>query len=231
MSQNITYDDRDSIFDYSPGWFRTGTYNATSVGQTGTLASSKITSGVNVTFVFPTPATDFFYFGMKRCCGASYLICIDCDPNHPQYITINAVDPTDNGQNPPVVLFSKSFDVAGVHEVILMNEPDLAFGGNSEITLNRFELTVPDPSSLASIDEYRAWLIIHRSRYNDHRNHPEPFLHLPSLVHWRYAGKLVIFVIQSPGPNSGRRPGWTGSTADHHWDLDPSAAKISSAPI
>ncbi|KAJ7430722.1 hypothetical protein B0H11DRAFT_2263057 [Mycena galericulata] len=147
MSQNITYDDRDSIFDYSPGWFRTGTYNATSVGQTGTLASSKITSGVNVTFVFPTPATAFFYFGMKRCCGASYLICIDCDPNHPQYITINAVDPTDNGQNPPVVLFSKSFDVAGVHEVILMNEPDLAFGGNSEITLNRFELTVPDPTA------------------------------------------------------------------------------------
>jgi len=147
MSQNVTYDDRDSTLDYSPGWFRTGTYNATSVGQTGTLASSSITTGVNVTFVFPTPATDFFYFGIKRCCGGSYLICIDCDPNKPQYTTINAVDPTDDGQSPPVVLFSKSFEVAGVHEVILMNEPDLAFGGNSQITLDRFELTVPDPAA------------------------------------------------------------------------------------
>jgi len=149
MSQNVTYDDRDPILDYSPGWFRTGTYNASSVGQTGTLASSSITTGVNVTFVFPTPATDFFYFGIKRCCGGLYYICIDCDPNKPEYITINAVDPTDNGQNPPVVLFSKNFGVAGVHEVILMNEPDPAGvpAGNSQITLDRFEITVPDPDT------------------------------------------------------------------------------------
>ncbi|KAJ7109467.1 hypothetical protein C8R44DRAFT_802600 [Mycena epipterygia] len=149
MSQNVTYDDRDPILDYSPGWFRTGTYNATSVGQTGTLASSKITN-VNVTFVFPTPATEFFYFGIKRCCGGSYLICIDCDPNHRQFVPINAVDTSDNGQNPPVVLYSQKFSVAGIHEVILMNNLDPAFGGNSEITLDRFELTVPDPAAVPS---------------------------------------------------------------------------------
>jgi hypothetical protein len=144
---NVTYDDRDSVFKYSPGWFLTGTYNATSVGQTGTLASSDITSGVNVTFVFPAPATEFFYFGIKRCCGAAYLICVDCDPNDRQFVPINAVDPTDDGQNPPVVLYSQKFSVAGVHEVILMNQPDLAFGGKSQITLDRFELTVPDPGA------------------------------------------------------------------------------------
>jgi hypothetical protein len=32
-----------------------------------------------------------------------------------------------------------------VHEVILQNQPDPAFNGNSQITLDRFELTVPDP--------------------------------------------------------------------------------------
>ncbi|KAJ7046883.1 hypothetical protein C8F04DRAFT_1062023 [Mycena alexandri] len=150
MSQNVTYDDRDSTLQYSPGWFRTGTYNATSVGETGTLASSLITSGVNVTFVFPTPATEFFYFGMKRCCGGSYLICIDCDPNNRQFETIDAVDRTDNGQNPPVVLYSRKFDQPGVHEVILLNQPDSAFNGNSEITLDKFLLTIPDPAAIQS---------------------------------------------------------------------------------
>ncbi|KAJ7172388.1 hypothetical protein C8R46DRAFT_1085767 [Mycena filopes] len=102
MSQNVTYDDRDSALQYSPGWFRTGTYNATSVGQTGTLASSLITSGVNVTFVFPS--TTFPFCVLARCCGGSYLICIDCDPNNRQFETIDAVNRTDDGQNPPITL-------------------------------------------------------------------------------------------------------------------------------
>ncbi|KAJ7285743.1 hypothetical protein C8J57DRAFT_646526 [Mycena rebaudengoi] len=143
---NVTFDDRDSTFIYSDGWFRAGTYNATSVHDTGTLSSSSITN-VSVTFVFPTPATAFYYYGIKRCCGGSYLICVDCDPNNRQFVTINAVDPTDGGQNPPVVLYSQQFSQAGVHEVILQNQPDPAFNGNSQITLDRFELTVPDPGS------------------------------------------------------------------------------------
>ncbi|KAJ7940545.1 hypothetical protein B0H13DRAFT_2648148 [Mycena leptocephala] len=144
MSQNVTYDDRDPILNYSPGWFRTGTYNASSIGETGTLASSSITTGVNVTFVFPIPATEFYYFGMKRSHGGSYLICIDCDPNDRQFETINAVDITDDGKNPPVVLFSRKFPEPGVHEVILMNQPDINFGGNSQITLDKFQLLVPE---------------------------------------------------------------------------------------
>ncbi|KAJ7343396.1 hypothetical protein DFH08DRAFT_872597 [Mycena albidolilacea] len=148
MAQNVTYDDRDPILDYSSGWFRSGTFNASSTGETGTLASSLITTGVNVTFVFPTPATEFFYFGIKRCCGGSYLICIDCDPNNRQFETINGVDTSDDGKNPPVVLYSRKFDEAGVHEVILMNQPDPAFNGNSQITLDKFLLTVPDPTGV-----------------------------------------------------------------------------------
>ncbi|KAJ6623558.1 hypothetical protein B0H10DRAFT_2213581 [Mycena sp. CBHHK59/15] len=149
MSQNITYDDRDvSVLDYSPNWFLTGTYNATSVDQTGTLSSTDNTNA-SVTFVFPTPATAFYYFGVKRCCGGSYLICVDCDPNDRQFIPIDAVNRTDDGKNPPVVLFSRQFSTPGVHEVILMNSPDPRFNGNSQITLDRFELTVPESPSAA----------------------------------------------------------------------------------
>ncbi|KAJ6547657.1 hypothetical protein B0H19DRAFT_278257 [Mycena capillaripes] len=150
MAQNVTYDDRDPILAYSPGWFH-GTFNASSIGQTGTLTSSSITTGVNVTFVFPTPATEFFYFGIKRCCGGSYLICVDCDPNNRRFETIDAVDPTDNGENPPVVLYSKKFPEAGVHEIILMNQPDPAFGGNSQITLDKFQLMVPDSAAVETV--------------------------------------------------------------------------------
>ncbi|KAJ7632709.1 hypothetical protein FB45DRAFT_512531 [Roridomyces roridus] len=146
MPTNITFDDRDTThLIYSPpnGWFL-GTYNATSVGQTGTLATSKLTNGLNVSFLFPVPATDFYYFGIKRCCGGLYSICIDCDPINPKPITIDGVDPTDNGQNPPVVLFSRHFTVPGIHAVALANTDDQRFGGNSQITLSSFVITVPD---------------------------------------------------------------------------------------
>ncbi|KAJ7905596.1 hypothetical protein B0H14DRAFT_2660828 [Mycena olivaceomarginata] len=156
MAQNVTYDDRDPILDYSSGWFRTGTFNASSTGETGTLASSSITTGVNVTFVFPSTwvrtlrqmGTIFITLILKRCCGGSYLICIDCDPNDRKFETINGVDTSDDGKNPPVVLYSRKFDEAAVHEVILMNQPDPAFNGNSQITLDKFLLTVPDPAGV-----------------------------------------------------------------------------------
>ncbi|KAF7305075.1 hypothetical protein MKEN_01222500 [Mycena kentingensis (nom. inval.)] len=150
MSRNRTYDDRDTAFKYSDGWYRTGTYNATATGDTGTLASSSITSGVNVTFVFPVPATAFYYYGIPRCCGGSYLICVDCDPNNRQFETIDGVQPTDNGQNPPVALFSRTFAEAGVHEIILANAPDSRYNGASQITLDRFVLTVADDDASTS---------------------------------------------------------------------------------
>jgi hypothetical protein len=53
-----------------------------------------------------------------------------------------------------VVLYSRKFDEAAVHEVILMNQPDPAFNGNSQITLDKFLLTVPDPGTLAIADPW-----------------------------------------------------------------------------
>ncbi|KIY48416.1 hypothetical protein FISHEDRAFT_73614 [Fistulina hepatica ATCC 64428] len=146
---NVTYDDRDhTVLDYEGYWFLTGTYNASSVHETGTLSSTDV-FGSNVTFVFPTPATAFFYYGIKRCCGGSYLICIDCDPNDMLWQTIDGVNRSDDGKNPPVVLYSKTFDTAGVHEVILKNQNDTRFGA-SQMTLDRFVITAVDDSTSAN---------------------------------------------------------------------------------
>jgi len=140
---NDTYDDRDMTdLKYAGFWFNTGSYNASSVGETGTLSSSSDIHA-NVTFVFPVPAVAFYYFGIRRCCGGLYAICIDCDPNAPIFDTIDAVNRTDNGENPPVVLFSKTFDQPGIHEVILTNMNDSRFG-TSQITIDRFVLEVPN---------------------------------------------------------------------------------------
>jgi hypothetical protein len=39
--KNTTVDDRDmTVIKYQGTWFNTGTYNATSVGKTGTLSTS-----------------------------------------------------------------------------------------------------------------------------------------------------------------------------------------------
>jgi len=115
-------------------------------------------------FTHSEPATAFFYFGMPRCCGGLYQICVDCDPNDPKFVDVDAVVPNDDGKNPPVrphsrmldslvlaadyslsqvLLFSQRFPTAGIHEVILRNQVDPRFG-KSQITLDRFLLEIPD---------------------------------------------------------------------------------------
>ncbi|KAK0481437.1 hypothetical protein IW261DRAFT_1562739 [Armillaria novae-zelandiae] len=146
---NNTYDDRlTDVLKYAGPWFNTGTYNASSVGDSGTLSSSN-NQTANVTFVFPVPANAFYYYGMLRCCGGRYAICIDCDPNKPVFESIDAVNVTDDGKNPPAILFSKTFDQPGIHEIILTNQEDLRFNGDSQITLDRFVLQVVDNSAAA----------------------------------------------------------------------------------
>ncbi|KAK1226061.1 hypothetical protein PQX77_010976 [Marasmius sp. AFHP31] len=147
-TKNITYDDRDTKnLKYGPHWFLTGTWNASSVGLTGTLSSSDNVSA-NVTFEFPEPAIAFHYFGMRRSGGGLYEICIDCDPGNPSFETIDALNATDDGKNPPVALFSKRFDIPAQHVVILRNRNDtrLVPSGVSQITIDRFVLEVVDNS-------------------------------------------------------------------------------------
>ncbi|KAL1749100.1 hypothetical protein HDZ31DRAFT_79200 [Schizophyllum fasciatum] len=143
--RNITIDDRNTtIIQYSNTWFITGTYNASATGESGTLSSTD-DANANLTFVFPQPAVAFYYFGMKRSGGGLYKICIDCDPNDRVFADVDAYNATDDGHNPPAVLYSRQWDTPTTHEVILQNSEDDRFGVKAtQITVDRFVLTVLD---------------------------------------------------------------------------------------
>ncbi|KAF9022631.1 hypothetical protein BDZ89DRAFT_1070574 [Hymenopellis radicata] len=144
--KNISYDDRDSSFKYAPfKWSLDGSWNASNVGRSGTLTSARDLTAT-LTFTFPQPANAFYYYGIPRCCGANYSICVDCYPDAP---TIDALNVTDDGHNPPVVLFSQTFHDFAVHSVILKNENDSRFN-KSQITVDQFVLQVRDPDAGAS---------------------------------------------------------------------------------
>lgn len=101
---------------------------------------------------------------MKRHLGGLYGICVDCDPSQPHFLTIDAFDSHDNGTNPPVssfcvlmytrgelissiqsLLFSQTFSPPSVHVITIHNEADPRGTpvGNSQLTLDRFELDIP----------------------------------------------------------------------------------------
>ncbi|KDR69182.1 hypothetical protein GALMADRAFT_145587 [Galerina marginata CBS 339.88] len=146
---NQTFDDRDTDhLRYQGGWFLTGSWNASNVGESGTLSSTSDLNA-NVTFTFPTPAMAFYYYGIPRCCGGFYGICIDCDPNNPNFLPIDAVNTTDDGKNPPVVLFSMTFKTPGIHEIIIRNQNDTRFG-KSQITIDRIDLEVVNENATPS---------------------------------------------------------------------------------
>jgi hypothetical protein len=70
----------------------------------GRSAASYVESWDFMTYYAHTsvPAIAFYYYGIPRCCGGLYGICIDCDPLNPNFIPIDAVNRTDDGKNPPV---------------------------------------------------------------------------------------------------------------------------------
>ncbi|KAJ8084826.1 hypothetical protein PM082_003603 [Marasmius tenuissimus] len=155
--KTITFDDRNrSALNYGSFWFLDqGTWNATNTKETGTLSSSN-DPNANVTFDFPVPAIAFRYYGMRRSRGGLYGICIDCDSlDEPRFQNVDALNATDDGLNPPVVLFSKAFDTPAKHVIILRNQNDTRIvpGGNSQITIDRFELDVIDDSPASDIPQ------------------------------------------------------------------------------
>ncbi|KAL1707055.1 hypothetical protein EV121DRAFT_288847 [Schizophyllum commune] len=144
--RNVTYDDRDTTnIHYNGWWFTTGSYNATSVGETGTLSSSN-SPDASLVFTFPQPAIAFYYYGMLRSGGGWYLLCIDCGPNEQLWdYSIDAHNASDDGRNPPVLLYTEAWHEPEVHEVILQNTNDTRFGHyDTQITLDRFILTIDD---------------------------------------------------------------------------------------
>ncbi|KIK60154.1 hypothetical protein GYMLUDRAFT_613803 [Collybiopsis luxurians FD-317 M1] len=158
--RNISFSNNDTehlqYASFTNSWDISGTYEATSTGQSGTLSSTKDNSA-NVTFKFPQAATAVYYYGIRRCCGGFYAVCIDCNPNatltndpSTGFQTIDAVNRTDDGKNPPVVLWSQTFPSPAVHTVVLTNQLDDRFHGNSQITVASFVIQVEDDTSPAS---------------------------------------------------------------------------------
>ncbi|KAK0209010.1 hypothetical protein DFS33DRAFT_494961 [Desarmillaria ectypa] len=129
-------------------WFTAGFYNASSIGETGTLASANSLSA-SETFTFPNSANTFYYYGIQRCCGGKYAICVDCNPDNFnfEFIDVVTVNTSDDGKNPPVILCSKNFDKPGIHDVILANQNDTRYG-KPHIALDHSELQVEDPDTV-----------------------------------------------------------------------------------
>ncbi|KAK7040141.1 hypothetical protein VNI00_009947 [Paramarasmius palmivorus] len=149
--RNLTFDDRDTQhLQYSGSWLRTGTYNATNTGQTGTLAVAN--KQAMVTFDFPVLANGFFYYGIRRSGPGLYAICIDCNPEDQHFEDIDARNSTDNGRNPPVLLYHRWFETPGQHTVILKNQRDPRVKNDiSQLTLDRFELQVIDETRVVTV--------------------------------------------------------------------------------
>ncbi|KAF9483800.1 hypothetical protein BDN70DRAFT_873424 [Pholiota conissans] len=150
---NQTFDDRDSRFVYQGSWSTgVGVWNASSVGLSGTLASTNDVNA-NVTFTFPVPAIAFYYYGIPRSHGGSYGICVDCDPNNRVFSPVDGFNATDDGKNPPIVLYSQTFSTPAVHEIIIRNQPDPRGtpAGNSQLTLDRVDLEVPNSNAPATV--------------------------------------------------------------------------------
>ncbi|KIM37129.1 hypothetical protein M413DRAFT_31077 [Hebeloma cylindrosporum] len=139
---NETVDYRDTTnLTYKGNWNLRGSYNASNVGETGTLASTE-EMGATVTFTFPIPAIAFYYYGLPRCCGGLSEICIDCDPDDGGFIPIDDVNRTGDGKNLPIVLYSMRFSTPGIHDIIIMNTSNA-----SELTIDRIDLEVITSSS------------------------------------------------------------------------------------
>ncbi|KAJ4472434.1 hypothetical protein C8J55DRAFT_563189 [Lentinula edodes] len=144
---NQTYDETDTtVLHYTGGWpSPQDAWNVSNTGDGRILSSEDIRA--NVTFIFPTPANAVYYYGLPRCCGALYAICVDClSSKAPIFETIDAVNVTDVGNSPPIVLWSKTFDTPGIHEILLTNQNDSRFG-RSQITIDRFELQIPNTAT------------------------------------------------------------------------------------
>ncbi|THV06453.1 hypothetical protein K435DRAFT_479269 [Dendrothele bispora CBS 962.96] len=163
------FDNRDTgDLEYLSDWTVDGSWNTPT--DSGTLSSTNSPSA-SVSFTFPgkyevywiahtifvsshppvtEPARAFFYYGMKRSNGGLYHICIDgCGTGSLDSVDIDALDRSDNGQNPPTLLYSFTFDDFGIHQILLTNQNDTRTvpSGNSQITLDRLELEVQDPGS------------------------------------------------------------------------------------
>jgi len=143
--RNVTIDDRDNTtIKYQGGWVKSNFGNLT------ITASSN--PGDNFTVVTP-PILAFYYFGFYT--SHKFQICIDCDPNNQTWVIIYTSDPTND--YPALirlgVIYSKRWEDAVVHEIIVANPAVQEKGAEPFLYLDRLVYTVDngsDPSMTLS---------------------------------------------------------------------------------
>ncbi|KAF8504271.1 hypothetical protein JB92DRAFT_3122919 [Gautieria morchelliformis] len=145
---NFTIANTDTVhLQYSTQWFHGNWTDFSTQPPTNVSLLSSDDLQAQLVLRFPSPATGFYYYGMKRSGGGSYRICIDCDPNQPAgpFYTVDAWNKTDDGHNPPVVLYSNLTLSNDFHTIVLQNTNDTRGHpqGVSQITLQQFVITSP----------------------------------------------------------------------------------------
>jgi len=128
---NVTIDDTDNTtIRYQGKWvganlgFFTFTYSTR--------------TGDNFSVVTP-PILAFYYFAFYS--SRLNQICIDCDPNNRAWGIIDLSSPAHHGDSG--LIYSKQWEDAVVHEIIIANRADPRLGGNSTtITLDKLVYTV-----------------------------------------------------------------------------------------
>ncbi|KAI3622016.1 hypothetical protein WG66_016027 [Moniliophthora roreri] len=80
------------------------------------------------------------------------MVCVALEGTASPFEDVDALDPDDDGYNAPILLYSRTFDQPGQHFVVLKNQNDTR-KGQSQITIDRFELEVVDDSVVTIITQ------------------------------------------------------------------------------
>ncbi|KZT52957.1 hypothetical protein CALCODRAFT_520373 [Calocera cornea HHB12733] len=149
----VIVDDTDPSIDYEPagewalisgsGAAALGTYNSTYhfTGLSGNTSDpSSSVAQATATYTFSVAASGFSWFGFQRSDAGLYTICIDCDGSNPMQATVDALNTTSTGNDPPIALYSTSLDM-GIHTVVISNQFDPRHGSYGQITIDAFLLT------------------------------------------------------------------------------------------
>ncbi|KAJ3915537.1 hypothetical protein F5877DRAFT_81769 [Lentinula edodes] len=144
---NQTYDETQQFSTIQADGLHLRTPGMSAIQGTVEFFRQKTSEQMSHSFFQVPPANAVYYYGLPRCCGALYAICVDClSSKAPIFETIDAVNVTDVGDSPPIVLWSKTFDTPGIHEILLTDQNDSRFG-RSQITIDRFELQIPNTAT------------------------------------------------------------------------------------
>ncbi|TBU64900.1 hypothetical protein BD310DRAFT_291803 [Dichomitus squalens] len=102
--------------------------------------------GEQLVVQLPRNVSAVFYQGFKSNGGALWFACLDCDPSQDaggNVLEVDAHDDTENGTQPPEILFSfTNVDPTQLHVLTVVNLEDARFNNTSQITFDALILTI-----------------------------------------------------------------------------------------